>query len=64
LGNFSSFGFSSVGIQRWQKPKELKYVASFSLCTTFSIWCRAGLRDESLSSYTNFCNEPQTPETR
>ena len=27
LGNFSSFGFSSVGIERWQKPKVLKYAA-------------------------------------
>jgi hypothetical protein len=28
LENFSSFGFFlSVGIQRWQKPKVLKYAA-------------------------------------
>jgi len=27
LGNFSSFGFLSVGIVCWQKPKVLKYVA-------------------------------------
>tara|TARA_R110002033_G_scaffold143689_1_gene181825 strand:+ start:2357 stop:2482 length:126 start_codon:yes stop_codon:yes gene_type:complete len=25
LENFSSFGFLSVGIVRWQKPKVLKY---------------------------------------
>jgi hypothetical protein len=34
LGNFSSFGFLSVGIQRWQKPKVLKYAAGFSLQVT------------------------------
>jgi hypothetical protein len=28
LGNFSSFGFSGVGIERWQKPKVLKYAAA------------------------------------
>jgi hypothetical protein len=27
LENFSSFGFSSVGIELWQKPKVLKYAA-------------------------------------
>jgi len=27
LGNFSSFGFLSVGNERWQKPKVLKYAA-------------------------------------
>jgi hypothetical protein len=25
--NFSSFGFSSIGIGCWQKPKVLKYAA-------------------------------------
>tara|TARA_B110000503_G_C7117861_1_gene401158 strand:- start:48 stop:227 length:180 start_codon:yes stop_codon:yes gene_type:complete len=42
VGNFSSFGFSSVGIERWQKPKVLKYAAGVSLCTTD--WCMVSLR--------------------
>lgn len=35
MGNFSSFGFLSVGIQRWQKPKVLKCAAGFSLQRTY-----------------------------
>ncbi|MBF8150695.1 hypothetical protein ITJ86_12355 [Winogradskyella sp. F6397] len=27
MENFSSFGFLSFGIERWQKPKVLKYAA-------------------------------------
>jgi hypothetical protein len=29
LENFSFFGFYSVGIERWQKQKVLKYAAGF-----------------------------------
>jgi len=31
LGNFSSFGFYSVGFVRRQKPKVLKYAVGFQL---------------------------------
>ena len=33
-----------------------------TLNTTLSVWCRAGLRRENLSVYTDFFYEPQTLE--